>query len=259
MHIIVVPDTDHWEKLVLTAKVVGWAFLVDDMMEVEAIIQVLYNNKMKDLLKIVYGNKKPDPNLHWEVISDELWRDIQRSCTAVEFNQITGAFREWYNSQARYAQPENFDEWLIFRLHNSAANWTWAMVRYAMECRMTDEELAHPVVREAEDSGAVVAFLVNDIVSMVKDKRRNCEKQNGVSMIQQYGLVSTEEEALAEVSNIVARSSRQMMESVKQTLADPMLSSEVKRGMTALLYAVSGNSWWSQLIVSESTPQFGPV
>lgn len=68
----------------------------------------------------------------------------------------------------------------------------------------------------------------------------NCEQFNAVSMIQKYGLVSTEEEAMAEVSNLVARSSTRLMESTKRALADPTLSSGVKRWMTALPYVASG-------------------
>ncbi|KAF9060429.1 isoprenoid synthase domain-containing protein [Rhodocollybia butyracea] len=237
-----IPDTDHWERLVLAGKVFTWAFLLDDMMDVE----VLYNTSMKDLLKIVYGTKKPNPNHHWEVIGHEIWRDIERSCTALEFDQITRAFKEWYNSQG-LPRPENFDDWLTFRFYNSSSNWTWSIARYAMDCHITDEELAHPVVREAEDSGGVTAILVNDIVSVTKDKMHNCEKQNGVIMIQKCGRVSTEEEAFAGISDIVVRRSRQMMEAVDQALADPMMSSEIKRWMTGLLYVVTGNSWWSQL------------
>ncbi|KAF9062380.1 isoprenoid synthase domain-containing protein [Rhodocollybia butyracea] len=236
-----IPDTEHWERLVLTGRATTWAFLIDDMIEVD----VLYKS-MPNLLQVISGNKKPDSNLYWEVITDDIWRSIQQSCTALEFDQITRALKEWYISHGR-PLPENFDGWLIHKVHNSAANWTWSLTRYAMECRLTDEELAYPVVREAEDNASVICFLVNDIVSLAKDKTANFEEENGVSMIQKYGLVSTEEEAMAEISNIIVRSSRKLMESTKQALADPTLSSEVKRWMTALPYAVSGNSWWSQI------------
>ncbi|KAF9056743.1 hypothetical protein BDP27DRAFT_1373265 [Rhodocollybia butyracea] len=128
-----IPDTEHWEKLVFAGRATTWAFLMDDMIEVD----VLYEN-MSGLLQVIYGNKvdllqhsqKPDPNLYWEVVSDDIWRGIQRGCTAVEFDQMTCTLKEWYITA--YGP----------------------LCVYAMECRVTDEELTHPTVREAEDSAA---------------------------------------------------------------------------------------------------------
>ncbi|KAF9067879.1 isoprenoid synthase domain-containing protein [Rhodocollybia butyracea] len=242
-----IPDTEHWEKLVLACRVTTSSFLIDDLLDTD----LLYDSKKKfdiipSLLQVIYGTKKPDPNLYWEVISDDIWRGIQRGCTDTEFDQMTRTAKEWYMTHGR-PLPESFDGWLVRRRHNSGANWTYSITRYAMECRITDEELTHPIVREAEDSAAVIFALVNDIVSLPKEKMANCEELNAVTMVRKYGLVSTEEDALAEVSNIVVQSSRKLMESTKRGLADPTLSSEVKRWMVALPYVASGNAWWSQL------------
>ncbi|KAF9060440.1 isoprenoid synthase domain-containing protein [Rhodocollybia butyracea] len=243
-----VPDTEHWEKLVFAARAVTWAFLLDDMVEVKATFK-----SMPDLLQVIYGNKKPNPDLYWEVVTDDIWRGIQRGCTAVEFDQMTCTVKEWYISHGQPI-PDSFDGWLIHRHHDCGANWVWAFSRYAMECRVTDEDLTHPAVRKAEDSAAVTCFLVNDIVSFPKDKMDNREELNGVSMIRKYGLASTEEQALDKISDIIVQRTRQFTESINQALADPTLSSDMKQWMMALPYAVSGNSWWGQLTARYNFP-----
>ncbi|KAF9059236.1 hypothetical protein BDP27DRAFT_1371699 [Rhodocollybia butyracea] len=96
----------------------------------------------------------------------------------------------------------------------------------------TDEELAHPGVK----------ILQRISSPSPKDKMANYEGQNGVSMIRKYGLVSTEEEALAEVSNIILWSSKQFKEITERALSDPMLSSEIKRWIAALPSTVSRNA-----------------
>ncbi|KAF9065397.1 isoprenoid synthase domain-containing protein [Rhodocollybia butyracea] len=250
-----IPDTEHWEKLVLASRVITLGFLIDDMLDEDPLYDS--NTKFKiisGLLEVINGNKKPDLNLYWEVTSNNIWRGIQQSCTATEFSQMTRTVEACFLASHDVPLPESFEKWLVHRCHNSGADWIWSVTRYAMECPVTDEELTHPIVREVEDSAAVAASLVNDIVSLSKEKLANCGELNAISIIRNYGLASTEEEALSEASNIVAQSSRQLTELTKRGLADPMLSSEMKRWISAILYVVSGNAWWSQLTLRYNLP-----
>ncbi|KAF9056742.1 hypothetical protein BDP27DRAFT_1373264 [Rhodocollybia butyracea] len=108
-------------------------------------------------------------------------------------------------------------------------------------------------LRDGPHSQVAICFLVNgrtpkDIVSLPKDKMGNREGLNGISMIRKYGLASTEEEALAKVSEIIVQNTRQLKKSIKQALADPALSSDMKGWMIALPYVVSRNASWGQLV-----------
>lgn len=141
-----------------------------------------------------------------------------------------------------------------------------AYFRYTLDINLTDEQVNHPLMREAEGvvSGQYnITFLsisshtnahsidhvglTNDFFSYVKEKLTNSDDTNIIRILQDHeGL--TYEQAKIVIEKKIRQKEQDFIPAGMAVLNDPELGSdpEVRRWIANLPYCMGGNNAWSQ-------------
>lgn len=150
------------------------------------------------------------------------------------------------------------------RTHGILLTTNAAYHRYTLDVNLTDEQVNHPLIREAEGivSGTRSAMkpdafvlsstldhggLVNDYFSYLKEKMTNSDDTNIIRILMDHEHISYEEAKLV-IEKKIKQKEDDYITVGKEILNHPELGKdpEVYRWIASLPYCMGGNIAWSQ-------------
>ncbi|KAF8516476.1 terpenoid synthase [Gautieria morchelliformis] len=226
-----------FDRMVWGTRFIGVYFLAGDYLD---------NGKMQNRIP---GFKKAvrAPALHpedrAELCHDIAFRTIKATCHPRTLNQITRCAHEWWDSHI-HDPFLNLDQYLAIRRINVGMV---PYLKYTLDINLTDEQVNHPLMREAEGIIADQVCLTNDFFSYVKEIMTNSDEKNILRLLQDSeGL--TYEEAKLVVEKKIRQKEDAFIPAGMAVLNDPELGKdpEVRRWIACLPYCIGGNNAWSQ-------------
>ncbi|KAJ7138327.1 isoprenoid synthase domain-containing protein, partial [Mycena epipterygia] len=233
-----VPD-GNYEKMIWACRVSTLLFLIDD--ELDTDVQTLF------LSLYALTDHAISSSSYIEEVTNTIWRAIEAGCQPDEFKQFARLTQEFFLSH-NLPPYENIDQFVAVRQVNSGAYFVFGFARYALEIRLSDEQINHPLIKACEDLVAHLLALGNDLFSYTKEVLTDSAQTNLITMLQKFEGVPSASEAILKVREAIKQREEQLVEACKAVLADEVFGKdpEVRRWMAALEYLHSGNCWWSQ-------------
>jgi len=184
---------------------------------------------------------------------ETIFRGIEASSNGDQYPRFARSLREWLliNVVGGQAPPyTNLQAYLDFRRLNSAGPWVLFITQYALDLRLTDEELADPKLMMCEKLCVDACALENDIASYDKELASESPSPNIVAILLEHG---SEGDGFASaaavkkyVSQEVANIEAQLHDCLEDALNSEGQSDDYCKWLQALPYIVSGNVWFSQ-------------
>ncbi|CAL1709886.1 unnamed protein product [Somion occarium] len=234
------PASD-FDRMVWGARIAGIFFLADDYID---------SGKMLDRIpgfkKAATGEGPLHPEDRAEICHDIVFRAIKETSHPRTFDQLTRCTHEWWDSNIH--EPfRNLDQYLATRRVNIAMYFANSYFRYCLDINLTDEQVNHPLMREAEGIISDHVGLTNDLFSYAKEFMTQSDDTNVIRMLQDFeGL--TYEQAKDTVIKKIRQKEQDFIPAGVAVLNDPELGKdpEVHRWIASLPYCMGGNNAWSQ-------------
>ncbi|KAK7683855.1 hypothetical protein QCA50_013233 [Cerrena zonata] len=234
------PASD-FDRMVWGGRIAGIFFLADDYID---------SGKMLDRIpgfkKAATGEGPLHPEDRAEICHDIVFRAIKETSHPRTFRQLTQCTHEWWDSNIH--EPfRNLDQYLATRRVNIAMYFANAYFRYCLDINLTDEQVNHPLMREAEGIVSDHVGLTNDLFSYAKEYLTQSDDTNVLRMLQDFeGL--TYEQAKDTVTKKIRQKEQDFIPAGLAVLNDPELGKdpEVHRWIANLPYCMGGNNAWSQ-------------
>ncbi|KAJ3558602.1 hypothetical protein NM688_g821 [Phlebia brevispora] len=227
-----------FDRMVWGARIAGVFFLADDYID---------SGKMLDRIpgfkKAATGTGPLHPEDRAEGCHDVVFRAIKATCHPRTFNQLTKCTHEWWDSNVH--EPfRDLDQYLAVRRVNIAMV---TFLRYTLDINLTDEQVNHPLMREAEGIVSDHVGLVNDLFSYAKEKMTNSDDTNIIRILQEHEGF-TYDQAVDVVKRKIRQKEQDFIPAGLAVLEHPDLSRdpEVHRWVACLPYCMGGNLAWSQ-------------
>ncbi|KAJ7482242.1 terpenoid synthase [Mycena galericulata] len=234
------PASD-FKRMVWGARIAGVFFLADDLMD---------SGKMLERIPGFKQAATGEGPLHVadraEICHDIVFRAIKATSHPRTFAQLTKCTHEWWDSHV-HEPYKNLDQYLTIRRVNIAMYFANAYFRYTLDINLSDAQVNHPLMREAEGIVADHVGLTNDLFSYAKEKMSNSDDTNIVRILQDHeGL--TYAEAAEVIKNKIRQKELDFIPAGVAVLEDPELGqdAEVRRWIACLPYCMGGNLAWSQ-------------
>ncbi|THG97347.1 hypothetical protein EW026_g4628 [Hermanssonia centrifuga] len=230
-----------FDRMVWGARIAGVFFMADDYVD---------SGKMLDRIpgfkKAATGNGPLHKNDRAERCHDVVFRAIQATCHPRTFKQLTECTHEWWDSNIH--EPfQNLDQYLAVRRVNIAMYFANAYFRYTLNINLTDEQVKHPLMREAEGIISDHVGLTNDLFSYAKERLTNSDDTNVIRILQDHeGLTYTQ--AIDVIKQKIRQKEQDFISAGIAVLQHPELGKdpEVYRWIASLPYCMGGNIAWSQ-------------
>ncbi|KAJ7482246.1 terpenoid synthase [Mycena galericulata] len=236
------PASD-FKRMVWGARIAGIFFLADDLID---------SGKMLERIPGFKQAATGEGPLHVadraEICHDIVFRAIKATSHPRTFAQLTKCTHEWWDSHV-HEPYKNLDQYLAIRRVNIAMiqlSYT-PYFRYTLNINLSDAQVNHPLMREAEGIVADHVGLTNDFFSYAKEKMSNSDDTNIVRILQDHeGL--TYAEAAEVIKNKIRQKELDFIPAGVAVLEDPELGqdAEVRRWIACLPYCMGGNLAWSQ-------------
>ncbi|KAF9455457.1 isoprenoid synthase domain-containing protein [Collybia nuda] len=122
-----------------------------------------------------------------------------------------------------------------------------AYFRYTLDINLTDDQVNHPLMREAEGIVADHVGLTNDYFSYAKERMTDSDHTNIIRILQEHEGLGYKE-ALQVVEAKITEKEHAFISAGLAVLNDPELGNdpEVRRWIECLPYCMGGNKAWSQ-------------
>ncbi|KIM35562.1 hypothetical protein M413DRAFT_32419 [Hebeloma cylindrosporum] len=230
-----------FDRMVWGARISGIFFLADDYID---------SGKMLDRIpgfkQAATGTGPMHPEDRAELCHDIVFRAIKATSHPRTFDQLTKCTHEWWDSNIH--EPfKNLDQYLATRRVNIAMYFANSYFRYTLNLNLTDEQINHPLMREAEGIVSDHVGLVNDYFSYAKEKLTNSDDTNIIRILQDHEGLSYEQ-AQKVIENKIRQKERDFIPAGMAVLEHPELGKdpEVRRWIACLPYCMGGNNAWSQ-------------
>ncbi|KAF5343069.1 hypothetical protein D9758_011143 [Tetrapyrgos nigripes] len=184
-----------FNRMVWGARIAGIFFLADDYID---------SGKMLDRIPGFKTAATGTGPLHEEdqaeICHDIVFRAIKATSHPRTFDQLTKCTHEWWDSNIH--EPfKNLDQYLAVRRVNIAMQSSNPLVfrkcgfnddeqsayfRYTLDINLTDEQINHPLMREAEGIVSDHVGLTNDFFSYLKEKMTNSDDTNIVRILMEH-------------------------------------------------------------------------
>lgn len=231
-----------FDRMVWGARLAGIFFLADD-----------YIDSGKELERIPGFKRAAEgtgdlihPEDKAEICHDIVFRAIKATSHPKSFEQLVRLTWEWWDSNIH--EPfKNLDQYLEVRRVNIAIYMSNAWFRYTLDINLSDEEIDHPLMREAEGIVSDHVGLVNDYFSYLKEKLSNSDDTNIIRILMDHeGLDYIQ--ASKVVVNKIRQKEQDFIQAGLNVINHPVLGKnpEVHRWIASLPYVMGGNNAWSQ-------------
>ncbi|THU86527.1 terpenoid synthase, partial [Dendrothele bispora CBS 962.96] len=231
-----------FDRMVWGARIAGIFFLADDYID---------SGKMLDRIPGFKAVRLSILPLHKEdqaeICHDIVFRAIKATSHPRTFDQLTKCTHEWWDSNIH--EPfKNLDQYLAVRRVNIAMLcYSSAYFRYTLDINLTDEQVNHPLMREAEGVVSDHVGLTNDYFSYLKEKMTNSDDTNIIRILMDHENL-TYAEAKVVIEKKIRQKEQDFIGAGMAVLNDPELGKdpEVYRWISNLQYCMGGNLAWSQ-------------
>ncbi|KAJ7930822.1 isoprenoid synthase domain-containing protein [Mycena leptocephala] len=178
-----------------------------------------------------------------------IFREIEASSNGDQYPRFSRTLRESFINSV--APPyTNLQAYLDFRCTNAGGYWILSTTQYALDLRLTDEELADPKLMMCEKLCLGACALENDVASYDKELASESPSPNIVAILLEHGsegdgfasAAAVKKYVGQEVANIEA----QLHDCLEDALNSEGQSDDHRKWLQALPYIVSGNVWFSQ-------------
>ncbi|EIM88906.1 terpenoid synthase [Stereum hirsutum FP-91666 SS1] len=226
-----------FDRMVWGARIAGIFFLADDYID---------SGKMLDRIpgfKAVCTFLPLHKEDQAEICHDIVFRAIKATSHPRTFDQLTKCTHEWWDSNIH--EPfQNLDQYLAVRRVNIAMV---TYFRYTLDINLTDEQVNHPLMREAEGIVSDHVGLTNDFFSYLKEKMTNSDDTNIIRILMDHEHLSYEE-AKTVIEKKIRQKEQDFIGAGMAVLNDPELGKdrEIYRWIANLQYCMGGNLAWSQ-------------
>ncbi|EED79343.1 predicted protein [Postia placenta Mad-698-R] len=231
-----VPHAD-LHKVVWAARWAGLAFLSDDLMDAGkeySRINALKRAGRGDRASAISQNlvNQHDPV---ELAHNRLSEALKLTAGPREFAQCIKLTDEWWDSHI-HEEFQSLEQYLSVRRVNVG------MHAYALDIRLSDEQLFHPLMREVEGIVSDHVGLVNDYYSFPKERLSNSDDTNIIRLLMDSEGV-TYKQAAEIVRKKVGEKEKEFILAGEAVLRDPELSRSVNvhRWLTSMPYILGGN------------------
>ncbi|KAJ7226915.1 isoprenoid synthase domain-containing protein [Mycena pura] len=249
-----IPDAPY-ERALWTAKVYVLLFIGDDLGEVEgnlAVKRYFYRCVNEDMRR----DMAPEESLPWERVISTIFGGIRDSSAGEQYQRFARTFREFWTANTVQAPPyTDLEGYLRFRRLNCAGYWVLATTQYALDLRLTDEELADPKLALCESLCVDACAMENaenhvllDVASYDKELASGSPSANLVALLlkEDNGLASAAA-VKDHVIKIIADTEAKLHSCLDEALKNSdRRSDDFVRYLYAIPYIVSGNVWFSQ-------------
>ncbi|TFK64027.1 terpenoid synthase [Pluteus cervinus] len=230
-----------FDRMVWGGRIAGIFFLADDYVD---------NGRMLDRIpgfkKAATGEGPLHPDDQAEICHDVVFRAIKATSHPRTFNQLTVCTHEWWDSNIH--EPfRNLDQYLAVRRVNIAMYFANAYFRYTLDINLTDAQVNHPLMREAEGIVSDHIGLTNDYFSYLKEKMTNSDDTNIIRILMEHENF-TYQEASEVIEQKILQKEQDFIKAGMDVLKDPELGKdpEIRRWIANLPYCMGGNKAWSQ-------------
>ncbi|KAJ7358359.1 isoprenoid synthase domain-containing protein [Mycena albidolilacea] len=242
-----IPDAAY-DRLRWASKVYTLLYLVDDLVESEsgAVFTAL--------------SKVTQESLPWQNIMETIFCGIEASSNGDQYPRFVRTLGEWLiNSVGGQAPPyTDLQGYLDFRRINAAGYWVISTTRYALDLRLTDEELADPELMMCEKLCVDACALENDVASYDKELASESPSPNIVAILLKHGSEGDGFVSVAAVKEYigqeVAKIEAQLHDCLEDALNNKRQSDDYRKWLQSLPYIVSGNVWLSQQTMRYNLP-----
>ncbi|KZP16739.1 terpenoid synthase [Athelia psychrophila] len=248
-----------FDRLVWASRLTGLLILEDDLVNNED----HSTERIAGFKHVAAGNGPLHPRDQAEIAHDLSLQAIKRTCHPRTFAQLTRLTREWWDSNACHHKPDSFadlDSYLAGRATETGIYMTNAAIRFAADINLTDEQLNHPLVQNAERIVAEHAVLANDLLAYLDDKMPSTDEENIFTVLSnQYQL--TYDQIRITLENKMKERERDFVRAGILVYSDPSLgpNAEVRRWISCLPYGMGGYLAWSQETTRFNVGQLEPV
>ncbi|KAE9386861.1 terpenoid synthase [Gymnopus androsaceus JB14] len=237
------PGAD-FDRMIWGARLAGIFFLADD-----------YIDSGKELDRIPGFKKAAEapglenllhPEDRAEIAHHIVFAAIKKDLSPYTFRQFIKLTWEWWDSNV-HESFQNLDQYLAVRRVNIAIYMSNAWFRYTLGINLSDEEVFHPLMREAEGIVSDHVGLVNDYFSYLKEKLSNSDDTNIIRILMDHEACDYISAAKI-VVNKIRQKERDFIAAGLAVINDPVLgkNSEVHRWVANMPYVMGGNNAWSQ-------------
>ncbi|KAF9046973.1 terpenoid synthase [Rhodocollybia butyracea] len=236
------PGAD-FNRMIWAARLTGIYFLTDDYMDVDNQFDRISGFKRAAEAPGLENLLHPEDKA--EISHHIVFAQIKKDLPPDTFKQLVKLVWEWWDSHVH--EPfKTLDQYLRHRRFNNGIV-TWS--RYALGINLSDEEIFHPLMREAEAITADHAGLTNDYFSYLKEKLSNSDDTNIIRfLIEHQGCDYTE--AMKMVAEKIQQKEKDFITAGLAVINDPVLgrNPEVYRWVCNLPYVMGASKAWSQTV-----------
>lgn len=176
-----------------------------------------------------------------ELAHNRLSEALKLTAGPREFAQCIKLTDEWWDSHI-HEEFQSLEQYLSVRRVNVGMFFANAWCRYALDIRLSDEQLFHPLMREVEGIVSDHVGLVNDYYSFPKERLSNSDDTNIIRLLMDSEGV-TYKQAAEIVRKKVGEKEKEFILAGEAVLRDPELSRSVNvhRWLTSMPYILGGN------------------
>ncbi|EED81338.1 predicted protein [Postia placenta Mad-698-R] len=231
-----VPHAD-LHKVVWAARWAGLAFLSDDLMDAG-----------KEYSRINALKRAGRGDRAIEIAHNRLSEALKLTAGPKEFAQCIKLTDEWWDSHI-HEEFQSLEQYLSVRRVNVGMFFANAWCRYALDIRLSDEQLFHPLMREVEGIVSDHVGLVNDYYSYPKERLSNSDDTNIIRLLMDSEGVKYKQ-AAETVRKKVGEKEKEFILAGEAVLRDPELSRSVNvhRWLTNMPYILGGNIAFHQTV-----------
>ncbi|KAJ6536351.1 isoprenoid synthase domain-containing protein [Mycena capillaripes] len=246
----IIPDGE-FEGMVWGCRASTLLFLTDDWIERQP--QGKGAGLVDRIAGIIRGEVVPRVGLAVEEMLNQIFRAIEASTGAEQYRQMSHLTCECLRNQGS-GPNRNIEEYLDFRCYNSGGYFALALIRYALDIYLTDEQLQNPLLATCERLALEAISMENDVMSYEKEMQQNTLANNLVAMLLQHGVdglyFGSASAAKDHILGRVADCETKLEQAIAVARADKVFgkSDTIRKWLHALPYLVSGSTWWSQTV-----------
>ncbi|KAF9066974.1 isoprenoid synthase domain-containing protein [Rhodocollybia butyracea] len=238
-----VPSAD-FDRMVWAGRITGIFFVLDD-----------YVDNDKDLSKIPAFKQAAEvpglenllhPEDKAEIAYHNIFAEIKRDVPPDIFKQLTKLTSDWWDSH-QHGRFKTFDDYSNIRRVDTGILMSHAWFRYTLGINLSDEEVFHPLMCEAEGIVSDHIGLVNDYISYLKERVSNTDDRNIIRILMdQQGC--NYNEAVKIVVEKIREKEKNFIIAGLAVINDPILGKnpEVHRWVSNLPYVMGGHHAWGQ-------------
>uniref|UniRef100_A0A0W0FP99 Terpene synthase n=1 Tax=Moniliophthora roreri TaxID=221103 RepID=A0A0W0FP99_MONRR len=173
------PATD-FNRMIWSTCIGGMFFLANDYIDSGKMLEQIPGFK-----QVATGTGLLHLEDQAECCHDAVFKAIKATYYPRTFQQLIKCTYEWWDSNI-YESFQNLDQYLVVCQVNVGMYFAHTYFRYTLDINLTDEQVNHLLMREAEGIVSDHIGLVNDLFSYAKEKITNSDDTNIIHILQDY-------------------------------------------------------------------------